>query len=325
MNDDGSSQVNFTNDAAEDEYPVICGSKVVFSSDRDSPGNFDIWVANLNGSGAPTNLTPNTPGSNEHEPSCGSTIYASNRIVFRSDMDGNDEIYRMKLNGTELVRLTYHPYADENPQWCGDQIIFIRDLLGKAPCGTVSPPVCPFPPSCPSNPGTDYQIHIVGKDGEGFPGPTPPLARAVTCVNNVDPGPPPACNGTVDAVLFYWPSCHSDGAGGQDIVFSAYKPGNYEGRKIYRIPLCAQACCAHQFSDLGPTLTATASSVRNDYPSWSPGGLSITFASTRESVVVGRDWDVYRMNADDGSNLIPLTMGADEVSNEDPHWAETKP
>ncbi len=90
------------------------------------------------------------------------------------------------------------------------------------------------------------------------------------------------------------------------------------------MPLCTEGCCANDLADLGETLTPTASNVRNDYPSWSPGGLSITFASTLASTVVGRDWDIYIMDSLTGSDLTPLTMGGDEVSNEDPHWAETK-
>ncbi len=329
----GTMQVNLTNNPAADEYPVICGSKVVYSSDRDAPGNpttpghFDIWVQNIDGSGTPINLTPNTPGSNDHEPSCSSTIYASNRIVFRSDRDGNDENYRMKSNGTELVRLTYNNYSDEQPQWCGNQIIFIRDLLGIPPCGSVVNENCPNA-TCPVNPGTDYQLFIMSADGDGFPGGTPPPARALTggSLHNVDPGP--NCIGAIDARLFYWPSCHSDGAGGQDIVFSAYNPATYEGRKIYRIPLCASGLCVQSTTDLPPTLTPNSDlSIQNDYPAWSPGGDFIVFASDvpYQGETGPRDWDVYTMDAVDGSNKVARTTGLEDVDNEDPHWSETKP
>ena len=39
------------------------------------------------------------------------------RIAFRSNRDGNDEIYVMNADGSDVVRLTNHPEDDSNASW----------------------------------------------------------------------------------------------------------------------------------------------------------------------------------------------------------------
>src|SRR5512145_1098612 len=41
-------------------------------------------------------------------------------IAFVSSRDGNTDIYRMRLNGTQQQRLTTTPENDEGPQWSPD-------------------------------------------------------------------------------------------------------------------------------------------------------------------------------------------------------------
>ena len=38
-------------------------------------------------------------------------------IVFRSQRDGNDEIYVMNADGKGQIRLTVNAFADGNPRW----------------------------------------------------------------------------------------------------------------------------------------------------------------------------------------------------------------
>ena len=38
-------------------------------------------------------------------------------IVFRSQRDGNDEIYVMNADGSNQMRLTSNQFADGNPRW----------------------------------------------------------------------------------------------------------------------------------------------------------------------------------------------------------------
>ena len=55
------------------------------------------------------------------------------KIVFVSDRDGNDEIYSMNADGSNVVRLTNDPAKDESPCWSpdGTQIAFASNRSGK--------------------------------------------------------------------------------------------------------------------------------------------------------------------------------------------------
>lgn len=302
-----------------DEYPVICekANKIVFSSDRDTPGTFDIWIMNTDGSGK-MNLTPNTPISNEHEPHCGVTTSTGNMIVFRSDMDGDDEIYRVNTDGTGIKQLTFNDKHDTNPQWCGDRIIFVRDLLDGDACCTEDP--C-SDPTRPTNSGKDPQLYMMNKHGDLFGSP----ARELTCANNPDPGPNCTASGP-DVMFFFRPTCHVD-ANGTTVAMSAYQPADYAAREIFRMPLCPdEQCCVTSHNDPDLTqLTNTTRLVEDDYPSWSPGGNFITFASNRLDGLFTTDWEIYKMDSEFGELFDPPTpLTFDPADDVDPQWGEVK-
>lgn len=55
-------------------------------------------------------------------------------VVFVSDRDGNDEIYKVRIDGQELTRLTYHNAVDTRPAFSpdGTQVTFASDRTGNA-------------------------------------------------------------------------------------------------------------------------------------------------------------------------------------------------
>ncbi len=55
------------------------------------------------------------------------------KIVFYSTRDGNNEIYKMKLDGSNQTRLTFNPASDVYPTWSPDgrQIAFHSDRAGN--------------------------------------------------------------------------------------------------------------------------------------------------------------------------------------------------
>lgn len=90
-------------------------SMIAFSSDRDSPGNQDIFVMMADGS-QPRNLT-NNPTSWDYIPDWS---LDGSKIAFTSEPDGNFEIYVMDADGKNPVRLTRNPASDGTPGWSPD-------------------------------------------------------------------------------------------------------------------------------------------------------------------------------------------------------------
>ncbi|MBT5536031.1 hypothetical protein HOK31_23370, partial [Candidatus Poribacteria bacterium] len=71
------------------------------------------------------------------------TLMENSRIAFVTDRDGNDEIYLMRVDGSELVNLTNDASADVDPAWSpeGDKIAFASDRDG------------------------DFEIYVMDRDG----------------------------------------------------------------------------------------------------------------------------------------------------------------
>jgi Tol biopolymer transport system component len=69
-------------------------------------------------------------------PGCGGDeepVEHVNRIAFVSYRDGNDEIYLMDPDGSNLVNLTSHEASDTEPDWSpdGSKIVFVSDRTGN--------------------------------------------------------------------------------------------------------------------------------------------------------------------------------------------------
>lgn len=122
MNEDGSDQINLTNNAAIDTEPAYSpdGQKIIFSSNRE--GNYDIYRMNQDGSGI-TRLT--TDAADDRVPSYSPD---GSRIVFTSQRDGNSEIYTMNADGSNQVRRTTNTLIDNTPSYSpdGTKIVFVR-------------------------------------------------------------------------------------------------------------------------------------------------------------------------------------------------------
>src|SRR5262249_20661921 len=58
---------------------------------------------------------------------------ANGKIVFRTNRDGNAEIYTMSADGTNRVDLTRDPAEDVDPRWSSDgrRIVFASNRSGN--------------------------------------------------------------------------------------------------------------------------------------------------------------------------------------------------
>ena len=82
------------------------------------------------------------------------------RIAFRSNRDGNSEVYVMSDAGSDVVRLTNDPWVDTAPSWTSDgRVLFSSNRSGRYEIYAVNPD------------GTDLQHLEIAVDGQlTFPG-----------------------------------------------------------------------------------------------------------------------------------------------------------
>ena len=120
MDADGSNQINLTNNAADDNYPVVSldGSKVLFESIRD--GNWEVYVMNIDGSN-PQRLT-NEPSSRDRLPTWSPD---GEQIAFISDRDGDYDIFIMEADGGNVQQVTFNEIREGHMSWsANDQLVY---------------------------------------------------------------------------------------------------------------------------------------------------------------------------------------------------------
>ncbi|HYZ17979.1 MAG TPA: hypothetical protein VE615_00415, partial [Gaiellaceae bacterium] len=115
MNVDGTGQTQLTATKQPDGTPSWSpnGSKILFASKRgDNKGTtFDLYTMNPNGTGV-VRLTTSKGGDFE-----GTWSRDGLEIALTSLRDGNQEIYKMKANGSGQTRLTNNTALDRQPDW----------------------------------------------------------------------------------------------------------------------------------------------------------------------------------------------------------------
>lgn len=115
MGCDGSDQVNLTNHSSEDKQPSWGpGGRIVFSSDRNSSGGFDLYLLTLDPWGI-ARLTTNA--ATDESPALSPD---GSRVAFVSHRDGNAEIYTLDISSNSLTRITDNASDDADPAWSSD-------------------------------------------------------------------------------------------------------------------------------------------------------------------------------------------------------------
>ena len=203
-------------------------------------------------------------------------------IVFHSERDGNEEIYVMGSDGSNLRRLTNHRADDWYPSWSPDgrHIAFASDRDGNG------------------------QIYVMGSDGsnlrrltnhraDDFYPSWSPDGRHIVFMSNRNGNGQIYVMGSDGGNLrrltnhSAWDLFPSWSPDGRRIAFMSNRNGN---REIYVMG-----------SDGSNLRRLTNHRADDFYPSWSPDGRHLAFASNRDG-----NRDIYVMGSD-GSNLRRLT------------------
>ncbi len=236
------------------------------------------------------------------EPSGPLTRLSEPRIVFMSTRDGNEEIYTMNSDGSNVVRLTNHLARDTRPVWSPDGtfIAFVskrtgnRDIWIMNPDGTglrnitADPATDDTPAWSPDGGGmafsTDragnFEIFGMRSDGTG----------ATRLTDHFAPDS--------------WPSYSRDG---RFIVFHGTR--NSINDDIYLLS-----------NQTGQVFRMTTAGGADQFPVWSPDGTRIAFTSFRDG-----NFEIYTMDfvtspVFSGANQVNVTN--DPAADGRPSWSQ---
>jgi Tol biopolymer transport system component/subtilisin family serine protease len=234
--------------------------------------------------------TNNLPADNGTYVKC----YTNDRIAFQSDRDGNDEIYIIKINGSDVQRLTNNAFYDGFPAWSPDgiKIAFVSNRDGNDEIYIMN------------NDGAGQTRLTSNSDYDSDPSWAPDKTKIAFESDRNGPNEIYIMNidGTNQTRLTNNPAWDDNPAwspNGNKIAFNSNRDGNYE---IYTIN-----------SD-GTGITRITNNPAFDVePSWSPDGNKIAFISDRDG-----NKEIYIMNSN-GSGQQRLTNNLADDS--DPSWS----
>lgn len=293
----------------------------------------EVMAKNRSGRGTPT--------TTHHAGECidvtVGTGPGSGRIVFGSGRDGNMELYVMRPDGTDQVRLTRNDWYDSDPAWSpdrsrivftswrdGNNEIYVMNADGSGQTRLTSHPGSDDLPAWSPDGGRiaftstrdgNYEVYVMNADGTG--------QTRLTFGPDYDAEPAWSPDGSRIAFTthhlggsFEISVMSADGTGRTRLThhpepdrFSAWSP---DGARI----------AFHRDGGSTPGIyvmnadgTAQTHLFRLGFhPAWSPDGSRLAFESSRDGNLGS---EIYVMNAD-GTNPVRLTYALSE--DEAPSW-----
>ncbi len=131
MNDDGSNKQNLTNTSMYEKFPQFSpdGSYIIYQGWQ--KGKMEIFFLGLLDKNI-INMTRNA--KSDDIISHGNAFSPDGQtIVFTSERDGNRNIYKMKINGSDLEQMTISEFDDYEPVFSpdGESIVFTSERDGN--------------------------------------------------------------------------------------------------------------------------------------------------------------------------------------------------
>ncbi len=244
----------------------------------------------------PTLLQPTATATEPHRPTATPTSPPSDddELIFSSERDGNPEIYTMKVDGSELQRLTENPERDGYPAWSpgGGRIAFYAYH------------------------GTTWSIHIMNADGTN-------QKRLTEVPGAKHSSPAWSPDGS-------WIAYASDQGNRSEIWLM--RPDGSEQHQIESVsgggpawspdgeqiafhsaPL-ERAEITVMNPDGGDQQPLTDNEAQDWWPDWSPDGSQIVFMSDRDG-----NFEIYVMDVDEPTEQRRLTFNDSEDWR--PRWS----
>ncbi len=216
------------------------------------------------------------------------------RIAFASDRDGNYEIYTMRTDGREVVRLTDGPEQDREPS-CGSAglMLFTSTAVGGGADIWLLDPESNEATNLTRALGGDYSARWA-PDGETIGFVSDRHGPAQLYLMTADGSGQTQLTKQESSVE--QPSWAPDGSA---LAFASERDGNWD---VFSISV-----------DDGSAARLTDDPAQDWYPAWSPRNDQIAFTSDR-----GGRQQIYVMEAD---GTEPRRLTAFPVGAEQPHWS----
>jgi Tol biopolymer transport system component len=223
------------------------------------------------------------------------TVAVPPSVVFDMQVNGNRDLYRVALDGGDLVRLTDAPAEEREATVGGDRIVFVSFRSGNADLYSV-----------PLAGGTETRLTST--------------ARAETAPALSANGQRLAYAYDVSGVSRIW-TANANGTGAAAITAglgSAASPETGptwapDGSRLAFVTTARGSADVWELVPGGtPVAVAEGDSAEVD-PAWSPDGTRVAFASTRQG-----DAAVYVVRLDDRANAVRLTTRAGTEA--EPAW-----